>query len=346
VAAEELAKRACQRCEYLNPRQALYCLRCGEIFRPVLAETPWEYLRPEREQRRALVLGKAALEQIGRLTAGPAWHRIALSSSVLVIGFALLFGIHLRRVLSRELAGEPGAVTRAIWTRHHPVVERQARPLIRPKPALKTLADPFVFTWCCTAGPIALYLTLLSLIGLARRELYPPKFIGFLDPFFPMASIWADLISGRRRTRRAALAGAPAVLVAAAYGLWGLATFAVVPGAVYYGELRLEGLERGLKGLGLEPPPDSRIAPQGLWADRDGTIRVLIESGLDSWKAVDHYRGWISAGDQFRLTAGDLRVVRKDGSHFNAVALDASDAQQNRGVHSVLYLSLTPPTRP
>jgi hypothetical protein len=346
VAAEGLEKRACQRCEYLNPRQALYCLRCGEIFRPVLAETPWEYLRPEREQRRALVLGKAALEQIGRLTAGPAWQRIALSSTVLAIGFALLFGIHLRRVLARELAGEPAAITRAIWTLHHPVVERQARPLVRPRPALKTLADPFVFTWFVVAGPIALYLMLLSLIGLVRRELYPPKFIGFLDPFFPIGSLWADLMAGRRRTRRPSLVGAPAVLVAAAYGIWGLATIAVVPGAVYYAELRLEGLEKGLKGLGLEAPPDSRIAPQGLWADRDGTVRVLIESGLESGKAVAFYTGQLGAGESYRLTSGDLRVVRRDGSHFNAVALDSSEAQQGRGVRSVVYLSLTPPTRP
>src|SRR6185436_10290869 len=97
MAAEGLAKRACQRCEYMNPRQALYCLRCGEIFRPVLAETPWEYLRPEREQKRAEVLGKAALQSLRIASAGLPWYRPALTAAALAVAFFGLFTWNVHR---------------------------------------------------------------------------------------------------------------------------------------------------------------------------------------------------------------------------------------------------------
>src|SRR5688500_12748028 len=116
----ETAKRACQRCEYMNPRQALYCLRCGEIFRPVLAETPWEYLRPEREQRRAEVLGKAALHGLTTAATSPQWYRPAVAALLLGAAFSGLFGWSVRRALSRMVGAQPAAVAASLWNVHQP----------------------------------------------------------------------------------------------------------------------------------------------------------------------------------------------------------------------------------
>jgi len=250
----KLAKRACQRCEYLNPRQALYCLRCGEIFRPVLAETPWQYLRPEIEQRRAEALGKVALESMAQSKAEPAGLQVALAC--LLLGFLLVAAYYgnSHRVLRRMTASPPSSVSYAIWKVHRPEVERPKRPLFRPKAALRTLRDPVVPAWLMTMGPLAAYLMVLGLIGLIRREVGQVRFFALFDPFYPIGAFWADLIRGRRgsKTGRRGLTGAPALLVAASYSLWGLIGMFCVPASVYFAELRKEGWDKGLRALGLE----------------------------------------------------------------------------------------------